>query len=66
MTELREKNRAEIQHSKSAKNSEVDPVLAVLSSQLVLGNRQSESEHIAKTVAGRCVHAQLNVCLKFI
>lgn len=66
MTELRKKNRAEILHSKSAKNSEVDPVLPALSSQLVLSNRQSESENVAKTVAGRCVRAQLNVCLEFI
>lgn len=48
-------NRAEKQHSKSAKNSKLDPVLAALSSQLVLGNKRSESLHVAVTLPGRCV-----------
>lgn len=60
----KQNNRAEIQHSKSAKNSKVDPVLPARSSQLVLGNRQSESEHVAKTLPGRCVRAQLNASVR--
>ena len=52
--ESKQNNRAEKQHSKSAKNSKLDPVLPALSSQLVLGNKQHEAEHTAKTLPGRC------------
>lgn len=65
--ESKQNNRAEKQHSKSAKNSKLDPVLPALSSQLVLGNRQSESEHVAKTLPGWCVcWVQLKLQTKFI